>query len=41
MFNSFMLPMLKQEPLKRATAREMLFNEWLKMPPNYNFKYTD
>ncbi len=36
-----MQPMLRCQPLSRASAREMLFNQWLSMPPRLDFKFTD
>lgn len=38
---AFLLPMLRFEPGKRATAEEMLRHNWLEMPKNYNTKMTE
>jgi serine/threonine protein kinase len=37
-FSDFMMPMLRWDPNKRATAEEMLKHSWLCMPADYNPK---
>lgn len=41
LFDSFIQPMLRPQPIKRASARDMLFHPWLSAPPNLHFKYTE
>ena len=40
-FANFLLPMLEWDPEKRASAKTMLDHEWLKMPSNYDTRYTE
>mmetsp|Transcript_5715 Transcript_5715/g.5892 ORF Transcript_5715/g.5892 Transcript_5715/m.5892 type:complete len:694 (-) Transcript_5715:65-2146(-) len=40
-FTNFLLPMLSYEPEHRATAQEILKNDWLKMEPNFDYKMSD
>ena len=35
------MPMLEYYPSKRATARQMLRHEWLKMPANFDYLISD
>jgi serine/threonine-protein kinase SRPK3 len=37
----FLLPMLRWDPNKRATAEQMLKHPWLTMEPEYNVKQTN
>lgn len=37
----FLLPMLRWQHDKRATAQEMLKHPWLNMPANYDYKYSE
>lgn len=40
-FSDFLMPMLRWEPEKRASAQQMISHYWLKMPSNYISKMTD
>lgn len=40
-FANFLMPMLQWDPEKRASAKTQLDHEWLKMPSNYDTKYTE
>ena len=40
-FANFLLPMLEWDPEKRASAKTMLDHEWLKMPSNYDTRYSE
>ena len=39
--SDFLMPMLEYYPSKRATARQMLRHEWLKMPANFDYLMSD
>jgi len=40
-FADFLMPMLEWYPERRATAKQMLDHPWLKLPDNYDYKYSE